>query len=99
MEQFLLLLACHFIGDFPLQSQWMSEEKSKRWEINFYHVAVYISVFIVAGAKLSLMSLIIIFVTHFFIDTLSARWKIINYIWQDQLLHVLVLVFVFLVAK
>ncbi len=99
MEQFLLLLACHFIGDFPLQSQWMSEEKSKRWEINFYHVVVYTSVFVIAGTKLSLVSLVIIFVTHFLIDTLSARWKIVKHIWQDQLLHVLVLIFVFLVTK
>ncbi len=99
MDQFLLLLACHFIGDFPLQNLWMAEGKAKSWEINFYHVAVYTAVFIIAGAKLSLMSLVIIFVTHFFIDPLKSRWGIIKYIWQDQLLHVLVLIFVFLVTK
>jgi len=46
MEQFLILLACHFIGDFPFQSRWLSENKAKSWEINFYHVVVYVAVFI-----------------------------------------------------
>ena len=99
MEQFLILLACHFIGDFPFQGEWLSENKAKSWEINFYHVAVYVAVFILFGIELSLLSLSILFISHFIIDTISARWKIVKNIWQDQLLHILVLLFIFFVTK
>jgi len=99
MEQFLILLACHFVGDFPFQSRWLSENKAKSWEINFYHVAVYVSVFILFGPHLSWLSLVIIFLSHFIIDPLKSRWEIIKYIWQDQLLHILILLFVFFVTK
>jgi hypothetical protein len=99
MEQFLLLLACHFVGDIALQNEWLAIGKAKSWEINFYHVAIYVSVFILFGAGLSILSLVILFITHFFIDLMKARWKIVKYIWQDQLLHVFVLIFIFLVTK
>ena len=99
MEQFLLLLACHFVGDIALQNQWLAEGKAKSWEINFYHVAVYTSIFILFGTGLSLPSLAIIFVTHFIIDPLKSRYGIIKHVWQDQILHILVLIFVFLVTK
>ncbi len=99
MEQLLLLLACHFIGDFAFQDEWQVKGKAKSWEINFYHVAVYTSVFALLDVKLSLVSLAIIFVTHFIIDTLSARWNVLKYIWQDQILHILVLGVVYFVTK
>lgn len=99
MEQFLLLLACHFVGDFAFQSEWLSNNKGKSWEMNFYHVATYTAVFVLFGGGLSLLSLGIIFVSHFLIDPLSSRWGIVKDIWQDQLLHVLVLIFIFFVTK
>jgi hypothetical protein len=99
MEGFLLLLACHFVGDFALQDEWQTKGKAKSWEINFYHVAIYTAVFILFGAGLSALSLGIIFMTHFAIDTLSSRWKNIKHIWQDQILHILVLLFIFFVTK
>jgi hypothetical protein len=99
MEQFLLLMACHFIGDIALQSEWLAAGKAKSWEINFYHVAVYVSVFVLFGVDLSILSLIILFVTHFIIDSLKARWGIIKYVWQDQILHIFVLLFIFFVAR
>ena len=42
----LIWLACHFVGDFAFQSTWMSVEKGKSWEVNFYHCATYTAVFI-----------------------------------------------------
>lgn len=86
----LLLLACHFIGDFGLQSKWMSENKGKSWEINFYHAATYTAVFVIL-AKISWAATIILIISHFFIDPLSSRWKIIKYIWADQILHLLII--------
>jgi len=40
----LIWLACHFVGDFAFQSTWMSVEKGKSWEVNFYHCATYTAV-------------------------------------------------------
>ncbi len=86
----LLLLACHFIGDFGFQSKWMAENKGKSWEINFYHVATYTAVFIIL-AKISLAAVIILMVSHFFIDLLSSHWKVIKHTWMDQFLHLLII--------
>jgi len=86
----LLLLACHFLGDFGFQSKWVAENKGKNWEVNFYHAATYTAVFIIF-AKMSLAATIILLVSHFFIDPLSSRWKIIKHIWIDQILHILIL--------
>lgn len=99
MEQLLLALAAHFIGDFAFQNKWMATEKGKSWEINFYHVATYTATFILFGVGLSLLSLGIIFATHFFIDPLKERWKVVKYVWQDQVLHIAVIIFVLLVTK
>ena len=98
LETFLWFLAGHFIGDFPFQSEWMVIEKGKSWEINGYHAAVYTaSMFLVAqigGIALSPLALLLFFVSHFLIDPLKARWKIIKSIWIDQLLHFLVILLV-----
>jgi hypothetical protein len=83
-------MACHFIGDFGLQTGWLGENKGKSWEVNFYHAAVYTAVFVIF-AEFSLLASIVLLVTHFFIDPLSARWNIVKHIWIDQTLHFLVL--------
>lgn len=43
------LLVGHFVGDFIYQSDWMAENKSKRWDVLAAHVAVYT---LVIGAAL-----------------------------------------------
>ncbi|GCE12253.1 DUF3307 domain-containing protein [Tengunoibacter tsumagoiensis] len=86
----MIWLACHFIGDFAFQSSWMSAEKGKSWEVNFYHCATYTAVFIIF-AHTSLLATSILLSTHFIIDTLKARYRIIGPIWLDQLLHILVI--------
>jgi hypothetical protein len=82
----LLWCACHFIGDFAFQSSWMSMEKGKSWEVNGYHCATYTAVFVLLAHSSPLASLIL-FATHFFVDPLKARYKLIGPIWLDQLLH------------
>ena len=92
------LLAGHFLGDFPFQSEWMVANKGTSWEINAYHAFVYAStIFVVAkigGIELSTWAFFILFTSHFIIDPLKARWKIVKNIWIDQLLHLLVLLFI-----
>ncbi len=86
-------MACHFIGDFPLQSEFLALNKGKSTEIMIYHVAIYTSLFILLGATAVQCSMI--FFTHYIIDNLKARYGIIKSIWFDQLLHMTVLVVLF----
>ncbi|GAC1426294.1 MAG: hypothetical protein PVS3B3_25900 [Ktedonobacteraceae bacterium] len=88
-------LACHFIGDFAFQSTWMSIEKGKSWEINFYHCATYTATFVLF-AHSSLLATILLLVTHYIVDTLKARYKVIGSIWLDQLFHALTIVLILL---
>lgn len=102
---FVWLAAGHFVGDFGLQSAWMSENKGKSWFVNFFHACVYTASILgfSAGASLYLPSfslplwaVAVIFVTHFAIDPLQARLKKTK-LWQDQLMHYIVLLAVGLV--
>ncbi len=89
----LIWLACHFFGDFAFQSTWMSVEKGKSWEINFYHCATYTAVFVLF-AHPTLLAIMLLLVTHYIIDTLKARYKVIGPIWVDQSLHILTILLI-----
>ena len=93
LQVLLVWLACHFIGDFAFQSAWMSMEKGKSWEVNFYHGATYTAVFVLF-AQSSLLATAVILGTHLVIDPLKARYKVIGPIWLDQLLHIATIVLV-----
>lgn len=97
---FLFLLAGHFLGDFAFQSSWMAEKKGKSWEINFYHCLVYTASVLALGKlgnySLTVFGLLVIIFSHFFIDSLKARYEKIPYLWLDQILHLLVLLGVFI---
>lgn len=95
VSMLLIWLACHFIGDFAFQSTWMSIEKGKSWEVNFYHCATYTATFILF-AHPSLLATAILFGTHFVIDPLKARYNVIGPIWLDQLLHVMTILLILL---
>jgi len=93
---YVVVAACHAIGDFAFQNEWMAREKGKSWEINFYHAFVYTAPFaLLALTPLTITpsALAFLLVSHFFIDPLKTRWGIIQHIWQDQLLHLIVLIF------
>ncbi len=89
----LVWLACHFIGDFAFQSAWMSVEKGRSWEVNFYHCATYTAVFVLL-AHPSVLAAAILCGTHFVVDPLKARYKLIGPIWVDQLLHIVTIVLI-----
>ncbi len=86
-------LACHFVGDFAFQSAWMSMEKGKSWEVNFYHCATYTATFVLFVHP-SINAILFLLVTHFIVDTLKARYKVIGPIWLDQLLHLLTIIII-----
>src|SRR5438132_10601154 len=89
----LIWLACHFVGDFAFQSAWMTIEKGKSWEINFYHAATYTAVFVLF-AHSSVLATAALFGAHVVVDPLKARYKVIGPIWVDQLLHVLTILLI-----
>jgi len=85
-----LLIACHFVGDFPFQNEFLALNKGKSWEINFYHAITYTAAFVIF-AKVSVAFAAVLLLSHFVIDPLKARYHIIKPIWMDQLLHVAVI--------
>lgn len=89
-QYLVVLFACHNIGDFAFQSQWMALEKAKDKEILFYHVVTQTSPFmllvLVPGMHVTWYGLIIHAVLHALVDYLKGR-GIIKKIWQDQLCH------------
>lgn len=89
----LIWLACHFVGDFAFQSSWMSMEKGKSWEVNFYHGATYTAVFVLF-AHVSPLAAAALFGAHIVVDPLKSRYKIIGPIWLDQFLHVATIVLI-----
>lgn len=95
LQVLLTWFACHFVGDFAFQSTWMSLEKGKSWEVNFYHGATYTAVFVLF-AHSSPLATAVLFGTHFVVDPLKARYKLIGPIWLDQLIHLVTIVLILL---
>jgi hypothetical protein len=72
-----------------LQGDFIANSKGKNWYHLFVHCALYcLPFYVVFGITWQLS---IIFVTHIIIDALKARYKKINYL-QDQVLHYVIMV-------
>lgn len=95
LQVLLTWLACHFVGDFAFQSTWMTLEKGKSWEVNFYHAATYTAVFVLF-AHSSFLATAALLGAHMVVDPLKARYKIIGPIWLDQLIHIATIVLILL---
>jgi len=97
MEQAgIVLLACHLLADFPLQTDWMASEKFDDVRALLAHLGVHIlvtmpSMVVLYGADGALATLFVVGV-HGAIDT--RRWADPKEgfeaypIWVDQSLHV-----------
>lgn len=84
LQKLILLIMCHLVGDYVLQSNFIASTKGKNWYHLFVHCVLYTVPFlIVFGWTWQLM---IIFLTHMIIDPLKARYYKITYV-QDQILH------------
>ena len=91
MDQLLLAIAAHFVGDFAFQNDWMAKKKIESQEVVFYHAATYTAAFVLFRVGLSLPALGIIITSHLIIDSWTSRQGADKRIWQDQILHVLVI--------
>lgn len=76
-----LLLLAHLIGDYVIQSDWMAQEKTKRWWPAIVHAATYGAPFVLVTH--SPLALVVIVVTHAVID----RYRLARHVvWAKNLL-------------
>lgn len=88
------LIMCHLIGDYVLQVDFIAKSKGDNLYHMFVHCALYcVPFYFIFGVSFKLLFL---FVTHVIIDSLKARYKMIDYK-TDQILHYIVLVILWLV--
>lgn len=88
MTNCFLLVMCHCIGDYVLQTDFLAKTKGSNLYHLFVHCVLYLVPFaIVFGVDWKLG---ILFVSHFIIDILKAKYQKIRYV-TDQVLHYLIL--------
>ena len=87
MNEIITLILCHLIGDYVLQCDFIAKTKGENWYHLLVHCLLYCAPFyLLFGIT---WQLAVIFVSHILIDSLKARYKKINYV-TDQLLHYLI---------
>lgn len=75
---------CHVIGDYILQQDFIAKTKGNNWYHLFIHCVLYILPFrAVFGVD---WRLAVLFITHFIVDALKARYKKVDY-FTDQIIH------------
>ena len=84
MENIFLIVICHLIGDYVLQSDFIATTKGSNWYHLFVHCALYVVPFyIFFGLDWRIG---ILFGLHMIVDPLKAKWNKISYP-QDQVIH------------
>ena len=84
-----ILVVCHLIGDYFLQSDFIAKTKGQNWYHLFVHCILYVVPFYIAfGLDLRL---VIIFISHVIIDALKARYHAISYL-GDQVIHYVIMI-------
>lgn len=84
----ITLIFCHLIGDYVLQTDFIAKTKGTNWYHLIIHCMLYcLPFFVIYGLT---WQLLFIFITHMVIDPIKARYNKINYI-TDQLLHYIVM--------
>jgi len=82
------LIFCHLIGDYVLQNDYIAKTKCENMYHLLVHCFLYAVPFYIAFGYDTRIPIII--TTHIVIDMLKARYKVINYV-TDQVLHYLVM--------
>lgn len=92
----LELLSAHLVGDFFLQSSYVSQKKHENVLIRAWHVSLYCLPFLAVflWSKVDLRWLLFVWITHFIIDSRvwakNSDWPPKPFI-VDQTLHIIVL--------
>lgn len=82
------LLICHFVGDYVLQTDFLAKTKGENLWHMIAHCFLYTLPFAVAFGIDE--RIFILMASHFIVDSLKSKWKIIGYV-TDQVLHLLLL--------
>lgn len=81
---FLNAIFCHVVGDYILQQDFIAKTKGDNWYHLFVHCVLYVLPFrAVFGVD---WRLAVLFITHFIVDALKARYKEVDY-FTDQIIH------------
>lgn len=89
------LVACHMLGDYALQPDFLARTKGENWWHLLAHCVLYVVPFtVVFGVDQRICWLL---VSHALIDALKARWHVIGYA-QDQTAHILVMIALYMVV-
>ena len=88
LKTIIILIMCHLVGDYILQSNFIATTKDENLYHLFVHCVLYILPFIIYFGFT--WQAIVVFISHFIIDISKCRYHWINY-FQDQLLHYIVL--------
>ena len=84
IEERLVLVFCHMIGDYVLQSDFIARTKGENWWHMIVHCTMYVLPFyLVIGHDWRIAAL---WAHHFLVDTMKARWKFIGYA-EDQIFN------------
>ena len=84
------LTICHSLDDYVLQTDFLSRTKGENYWHLFVHCVLYSLPFTLLFG-FEPISAFFLTTTHFIVDILKAKYKKINYI-EDQLLHVITIV-------
>lgn len=85
MASLYKLAACHMIGDYVLQTDYLAKTKGDNWWHLIAHCVTYTVPFALAfGMDWRIIALM---ATHFVIDAWKARWRLIGYV-HDQTSHI-----------
>ena len=94
LDKLYILLVCHMVGDYILQTDFLAKTKGENWWHLVAHCFLYsLPFYIFYGMDWRIWTLIC---THFIIDMLKARCNSINYL-QDQILHMIILIFLYVI--
>lgn len=95
MARIYTLFACHMLGDYVLQTDFLAKTKGQSWWHLVAHCVTYTVPFAMAfGIDWRIAAL---FVAHVVIDALKARWQVIGYL-PDQLLRMLTMFALYLLT-
>lgn len=85
IELLYKLFACHFVGDYVLQTDFLAKSKGS----NLWHMIAHCVLYTVPFAIVFEIDwrIAVVLATHIIVDNLKARWNKIGYV-TDQLLHI-----------
>lgn len=107
ITQFMFLMFAHYLGDYPLQSDFLATTKGKSLYSLFVHCFIYsmtiaTTIMLIKG-EFEISVFMVVFLSHIIIDSLKARTKnkekaLTTYLYIDQSLHLVINIIVFYFA-